>query len=91
VNEGRVAVYVRLMQAQQQIAEALSAHGVEDGAFANALEAADSAAEDEYDIYLGELGRYVAALGGHLELRAVFPEETVTVLRTDTAHEEAGG
>ena len=25
--------------------------------------------------------RYVAALGGHLEVRAVFPEETVTLLR----------
>lgn len=84
VNEGRVAVYVRLLQAQQQIAQALSAHGVDDEAIAEAFDAADNGSgEDDYDIYLGELGRYVAALGGHLELRAVFPQETITVLRTD--------
>lgn len=91
VNEGRVAVYVRLMQAQQQIAQALSARGVEDEAFSTALEAADAgSAEDDSDIYLGELGRYVAALGGHLELRAVFPEETITVLQTDVPDQGGG-
>ncbi len=33
VNRERVAVYVRLMKAQQQIAEALAAHGVDDERF----------------------------------------------------------
>jgi hypothetical protein len=37
--------------------------------------------EQEEDVYLSTLARYVAALGGHLEVLAVFPEETVTVLR----------
>jgi hypothetical protein len=37
--------------------------------------------EQEEDVYLSTLARYIAALGGHLEVLAVFPEETVTVLR----------
>jgi hypothetical protein len=32
-------------------------------------------------VYLDALMRYVAALGGHLEVRAVFPDETITLLR----------
>jgi hypothetical protein len=33
------------------------------------------------DVYLDALARYVAALGGHVEVRAVFPDETITLLR----------
>ena len=33
----------------------------------------------EADIRLSTLSRYVEALGGHLEVRAAFPEETVTL------------
>ncbi len=47
----------------------------------------DSAAHD-HDIYLTELSRYVTALGGHLELRAVFPQETIVVLRSDAPADE---
>jgi hypothetical protein len=37
--------------------------------------------EQEDHVYLSTLARGVAALGGHLEVPAVFPEETITVLR----------
>ena len=37
--------------------------------------------EQEEDVYLSTLARYVAALGGHLEVLAVFEDETVTLLR----------
>jgi transcriptional regulator with XRE-family HTH domain len=33
----------------------------------------------EADVRLSTLSRYVAALGGHLEVRAAFPEETVAL------------
>lgn len=33
----------------------------------------------EADVRLSTLSRYVEALGGHLEVRAAFPEETVTL------------
>jgi DNA-binding XRE family transcriptional regulator len=35
--------------------------------------------EREGDIYLSTLRKYVEALGGHLEIAAVFPEKTVTL------------
>ncbi|MGD9890834.1 MAG: transcriptional regulator [Dehalococcoidia bacterium] len=41
--------------------------------------------EHERDIYLSTLGRYVAALGGHLEINAVFPDETIHLLPPVTA------
>jgi hypothetical protein len=51
---------------------------------ANALEVSQpnvSRIEQEDDVYLSTLARYVSALGGHLEVLAVFPEETITLLR----------
>lgn len=36
--------------------------------------------EHEDDLYLSTLSGYVAALGGRLELRAVFPDETVEIV-----------
>jgi hypothetical protein len=36
--------------------------------------------EQQDDVYLSTLARYIAALGGHLEVLAVFPEETITLL-----------
>jgi DNA-binding XRE family transcriptional regulator len=38
-----------------------------------------SRVEHQEDVYLSTLRQYVAALGGALEVRAVFPDETVTL------------
>ena len=35
--------------------------------------------ERKQDLYLSTLSRYVEALGGHLELRAVFPDQTLSI------------
>ena len=35
--------------------------------------------EHQDNIYLRTLSNYIAALGGHLEVRAVFPDETVVL------------
>lgn len=40
--------------------------------------------EHEDDVYLSTLSNYVEALGGHLEVIAVFPEETVALLERST-------
>ena len=85
LNESRVETYRRVMDAQEQIAELLFARGVEDEQIMVALEAAHPpVAEDDEaeDVYLSSLTRFVAALGGHLELRAVFADASVTVLST---------
>jgi transcriptional regulator with XRE-family HTH domain len=38
------------------------------------------------DLYLSTLSTYVAALGGRLEIRAVFPEETVILTEPVETH-----
>jgi DNA-binding XRE family transcriptional regulator len=35
--------------------------------------------EHQENVYLRTLSNYIAALGGHLEVRAVFPDETVVL------------
>ncbi len=81
MNERRVAIYERLMVAQQLIAETRARQGVSDEAIMEALAASDpdTARAGDEDLFLSTLARYVAALGGRLELQAVFPEETVIV------------
>jgi DNA-binding XRE family transcriptional regulator len=46
----------------------------------NVTQANISQLERKQDLYLSTLSRYVEALGGHLELRAVFPDRTLSVL-----------
>src|SRR5579863_7832735 len=84
INEDKVAAYKRLMSAETQLAELRHRRGVSQVTIAAALEVSQpnvSRIEQEEDVYLSTLARYVAALGGHLEVLAVFPDETVTVLR----------
>jgi len=71
LNEEQVAIYRRLMDAEARLEEVRRRRGVSE----SALDASES------DDYLATLARYVAELGGHLEVRAVFPEETITLLR----------
>jgi hypothetical protein len=83
LNERRVAAYERLMDAEELIAHARYERGVSDETILDALEASEPEGahfEHEDELYLTVLGRYVATLGGVLELRAVFPEGTVVVL-----------
>ncbi len=83
LNEKRVAAYRRLMEAEARLEAARRRQGVGETAFGDALDAGEADGDSEWngDMYLSTMLRYVAALGGHLEVRAVFPEETVTLLR----------
>lgn len=36
--------------------------------------------EHERDVYLSTLASYVEAMGGHLEVRAIFPDQTIDLL-----------
>lgn len=82
LNEQRVAMYGRLMEAEERLEPVRERRGVSDTALGDAIEASESAHDGDRhdDVYLDALTRYVAALGGHLEIRAVFPEETITLL-----------
>jgi hypothetical protein len=84
VNERRVASYQRLLEAGEQISQARHRRGESWGTIEAALAASeltDAEVPVEPDLYLTTLTRFVAALGGHVEVRAVFPEETITVRR----------
>ena len=81
INENNLALYERLMDAAQRLDGMRRRRGLSESAFADAIAVAPSDPRVERDDDLLALGRYVAALGGQLELRAVFPDETVTLLR----------
>jgi len=79
LNEARVAMYRRLMDAEDRLDAVRRRRGVSTSAFGDALEENEGGLHS--DAYLDTLACYVAALGGHLEVRAVFPDEVVTLLR----------
>ena len=82
--ESEVESYRRLMDAELRLAEARRRRGVSQAVIAEALEVSQpnvSRIEQQHDVYLSTLARYVAALGGHLEVVVVFPDETITLLR----------
>ena len=82
LNETRVAMYRRLMDSEARLDAVRRRRGVSETALADALEMSESSSTHgrEEDVYLATIARYVAALGGHLEVQAVFPDETITLL-----------
>jgi hypothetical protein len=72
------------MAAEDQIAHVLYEHGVSHEEVAAALDAVDDELPDDErreNLYLGALSRFVGALGGQLEVRAVFGDRQVFVHR----------
>jgi len=89
VNAVRARLYEQLMEAQERIAQLLYKRHVRDEVVEAALDRADETlTEDERreDLYLSALSHYVGALGGRLEVRAVFGDEAV-VVRSEPAGE----
>lgn len=83
LDEDAVADHKRLMEAELRLAELRRQRGVSQTQLADTLTVTQpniSRIEQEDDVYLSTLARYVAALGGRLEVRAVFEDETVTIL-----------
>jgi DNA-binding XRE family transcriptional regulator len=83
--EGRARVddYKRVIADALALAALRSERGVSQRQVAGALgvsQANVSRIEHEEDVYLSTLRRYVAALGGELEVTAVFPDERVTLI-----------
>jgi ribosome-binding protein aMBF1 (putative translation factor) len=92
LDERRGEVYKLLMDAETTLHELRARRGVSQATLAAALEMSQpnvSRIEGEDDVYLSTLMRYVGALGGHTEVNAVFPDETVTVLGESTKAENA--
>ena len=82
VNPVRAELYRRLMEAQEQIAHMLSRRDTTHEDVLAALDAVDEQVSDDErreDLYLAALEHYAAALGGRIEVRAVFGEDEIVV------------
>ncbi len=82
--EGQAAVEreQRIVHDMLALSQLREARGVTQVELANAWEVSQanvSRVEREQDVYLSTLRSYVAALGGKLEIIAVFPDQTITL------------
>jgi DNA-binding Xre family transcriptional regulator len=64
---------------QQQLAQVLEMN-----------QAAVSKMERRTDMYISTLGKFIEAMGGHLEIRAVFPDGTVRITQFAASTPTAG-
>lgn len=81
-RRARVEEYQRAMQSVQRLAQLREARGATQQQIADALsqsQANISRIEHENDVYVSTVAGYVQALGGRLDLVAVFPDETITL------------
>lgn len=86
VRRARIATYKRAMEDALALAEIRAERGMTQTAVAETLgvsQANISRIEHEEDLYLSTLRGYVAALGGRLEVNAVFPDGTVPLVPTE--------
>jgi pyruvate/2-oxoglutarate dehydrogenase complex dihydrolipoamide acyltransferase (E2) component len=85
VNVMRAEIYRRLMEAQERIAHVLYQRDVSHDDVLEALDAVDEKISDDErreDLYLSGLEHYVEALGGRIEVRAVFGNDEILVRRS---------
>jgi DNA-binding XRE family transcriptional regulator len=82
----RVEEYRRLMDAVLTLYALRAERGLTQVEVAEALDVTQgnvSRVERSADVYVSTLSRYVQALGGHLELTAVFPDQVVSLTLPD--------
>ncbi len=92
-RQARVAQYEQAITAALALGKLRDRAGVTQQAVADALGTTQPRVwrmEHQDEIYLSTLARYVAALGGRLEVQAVFPDETVPLLGYKPDEDEAG-
>jgi DNA-binding XRE family transcriptional regulator len=80
----RLIVAAELRRGEMNLGELRRIRGVSQSAVATSLDVTQpniSRIEQEDDVRLSTLGRYIAALGGRLEVTAVFDDTTVPLLR----------
>jgi len=73
---------MRIMEAITTLHQAREQRGVTQTELARALDVSQanvSRTERKQDLFLSTIRRYVEALGGELEVRAIFPDQTVTL------------
>jgi DNA-binding XRE family transcriptional regulator len=87
----RVETGTRALRLALALAAARERRGVTQATVADAIgtsQANVSRIESEQDVYLSTLARYVAALGGRLEVAAIFPDETIVLAGEEPSNTE---
>lgn len=85
-SRGRIDQYKRAINVSLQLGQLRADLGKTQQSLAEDLKMSQanvSRIEHEEDIYLSTLRNYIEALGGRLEIRAVFPEQIVTLIPAD--------
>jgi hypothetical protein len=86
VNENNAALYDRMLECEAILDPVRRQRGLAQAAWSAAWEASNQPdPQIQRDDDLLSLARYVATLGGRLELRAVFEDEEVLLLREPEA------
>ena len=83
VRRERIEQFTRAMEDAVALAELRQSSNVTQREMAESLEVSQaniSRIEHEEDLYLSTLRGYVEALGGRLEINAVFPDRTVALV-----------
>lgn len=82
MSERRLVFRCRLIAVDDRLDRLRRQRGLSEHEVAKAI-ATDLGPEDDDDLF--RLARYVELLGGQLEIRAVFPDQTVTLLEAVSA------
>jgi DNA-binding XRE family transcriptional regulator len=88
VRRARIEERKRAIDVVLSLAELRTGRGVSQRTVAGTLgvsQANVSRIEHEEDIYLSTLRKYVAALGGEIEITVIFPDEKVSLIATGEA------
>ena len=89
-EEAQVEHYKRLMTLEGKLARMRETAGVSQRTLAERMDVSQpniSRIEREDDLHLSTLSKYVAALGGHLEVRAVFDDVDMIVMGDVADHD----
>ena len=89
-EEAQVEHYKRLMTLEGKLARMRETAGVSQRTLAERMDVSQpniSRIEREDDLHLSTLSKYVAALGGHLEVRAVFDDVDMIVMGNVEDHD----
>jgi hypothetical protein len=84
VDPARAAGYERLIIVEERLYQIWEQRSRGEVTWAG--EALGAPVDETMTLWLAAIGDKVAALGGHLELNAVFPDETVTLLLEPGLH-----